>query len=174
MKNLKKIIYEYLYHQVDEKLIYHQQVDEKLVITKDTKEKQISDEELEKDYQAVWGSTTKAEKKLIGDKYGCTDYRMKPIMQVILDKFRENRFNKKEFTKEDIKHFWRYDMGDSYDKLKPYLKQEPEAFIVYMYNIYHEKCKPILNTYYRSYADKRLIKIKDNLKKYLDENRISY
>lgn len=166
MKNLKETILE--------KLVYHQQVDEKLIITKDTKEKQISDEELEKDYQAVDSAYTKAEKKLIGDKYGCTDYRMKPIMQVILDKFRENRFNKKEFTTEDIKHFWRYDMGDSYDKLKPYLEKEPEDFLLYFYNYYVERCKPLLNKYYKSYADKRQIKIKDLLKKYLDEKGIQY
>ena len=51
MKDLKILITEKLYHQ---------QVDEKLVFNKHTKEKQISDEELEKDYQEVDMAYTKA------------------------------------------------------------------------------------------------------------------
>ena len=148
-------------------------IQEKLVFNKHTKEKQISDEELEKDYQTVDSAYTKAEKKTIGDKYGCTDYRIKPIKIAILDKFRENRFNKKEFTVEDIKHFWRYDPSEVYDKFKLYLEQEPKEFILYFYDYFVEKCKPLLNKYYKSPADKRQIKIKNNLKKYLDENGIS-
>ena len=147
---------------------------EKLIINKDSKLKSFSDEELEKDYQAVWGSTTKAEKKVIADKYNCKDIRIRPIQIAILDKFRENRFDKKEFVLEDIHHFWRYEPSETYDKFKLYLEKEPENFIVYMYEQYVEKCKPILNRYYKSYADKRQIKIKDLLKRYLDEKGISY
>lgn len=180
MKDLKKIIYENLYHQVDEKL-YHQQVDEKMVITKDTKEKQISDEELENDYQTVRNAFTKSEKKGIADKYGCTDYRIKPIMDIILDKFRENRQYKKEFTPDDIKHFFRYDPPETYDKFKKFLEQEPDVFIVYFYEYYEEKInnnKMIKKYRYSpnllSYADRRTLKIFDNLKKYIKEKGIQY
>ena len=165
MKDLKILITEKLYHQ---------QVDEKLVFNKHTREKQISDEELEKDYQEVDTAYTKAEKKVIADKYNCKDIRIRPIQIAILDKFRENRFNKKEFALEDIHHFWRYDPSEAYDKFKLYLEKEPEDFLLYFYNYYVEKCKPLLNKYYKSPSDKRLIKIKNNLKKYLDENGISY
>ena len=153
---------------------------EKLIINKSSKIKSISDEELENDYQTVRNAYTKAEKKEIADKYGCTDLRIKPIMDVILDKFRENRHNKKEFTIEDIRHFFRYDPPETYDKFKKFLDEEPEEFIIYFFNFYEDKVKnnKMIQKYkYQpnllSYADRRSLKLVNNLRKYMEEKGIS-
>ena len=153
---------------------------EKLIINKNSKAKTVNDEELENDYQSVRNSFTKSEKKAIADKYGCTDYRIKPIMDIILDKFRENRHYKKEFNNEDIKHFFRYDPPETYDKFKKFLEQEPENFIIYLSEFYEEKIKnnKMIQKYkyspnLLSYSDRRVLKIANNLKKYIEEKGIN-
>ena len=145
---------------------------EKLHINKDVKVIGFTDEDLRKDYNEVWGALTKSEKKVIADKYGVTDIRIKPIQIAILDKLRENRFEKSEFTEDDIYDFFKYEItGSVYNKLKVYLDQEPKEFIEYLLEYYNKICNKYINVppSMLSIAHKYNIKCLKNITRYLDE-----
>ena len=126
-----------------------------------------TDEELINDYNKVSVAYTKAEKKEIADKYGCELLTIRPIQLLILDKLRENRQEKHEFTKTDIKCFFRYDIPDTYEKFKSYLSKEPDEFVEYLLEHYKKETKGI-NTYGSiSIADRHQLKILSNIQKYL-------
>ena len=76
----------------------------------------FTDKELLDDYEAARSSYTKAEKEPIANKYGVSSLKMHDIELAILDELRKNRFNKKEFDRQDITNFYRYDIPDRYDK----------------------------------------------------------
>lgn len=149
-------------------------IQEKLVIRNDSSIRKFTDEELENDYQEVNTAYTKAEKKVIADKYNCKDIRIRPIQIAILDKLRENRFKKKEFTDKDIRNFFRYDIPDTYNKFEAYLKEESNEFVKYLLDRYKEKVnkKDLTNKFGISIADRHLLKVYDNIKKYIESNRI--
>ena len=148
-------------------------IQEKLVISKNISSN-FSDEELEKDYHAVDMAYTKDEKKVIANKYGITEIRIRPIQIGILDLLRKNRFKKKEFTDKDIVNFFRYDIPDTYNKFEAYLKEESDEFVKYLLKRYKEKIdeKNIIGKFGISIADRHLLKIYDNIKKYIASNRI--
>ena len=148
-------------------------IQEKLVISKDISSN-FSDEELEKDYNKVWSAITKKEKEIIANKYGITEICIRPIQIGILDLLRKNRKNKKEFTDKDIVNFLRYDIPDTYNKFEAYLKEESNEFVKYLLKRYKEKIneKNIIGRFGISIADRHLLKIYDNIKKYIESNRI--
>lgn len=149
-------------------------IQEKLVIKNDSSIRKFTDEELEKDYYKVWSATTKKEKEVIANKYGITEIRIRPIQIGILDLLRKNRKNKKEFTDKDIVNFFRYDIPDTYNKFEAYLKEESDEFVKYLLKRYKEKIneKNIIGKFGISIADRHLLKIYDNIKKYIVSNRI--
>lgn len=140
---------------------------EKLILNKNSKEKTFSDEELMHDYNEVWSATTKAEKKTIADKYGINIYKIRDIQLHILDLLRENRKNKHEFDENDIKNFFRYDIPEKYDKFLSYIEKEPKEFVEFILEKY-KKLRNKINPVYQSAADKRVMKIYNNLTRYLN------
>ena len=145
---------------------------EKLHINKDVKVIGFTDEDLRKDYETVRWAYTKKEKMDIGDKYGVTDIRIRPIQIAILDKLRENRNNKKYFTEEDLHDFFKYDIACSvYNKLKVYLDKESKEFIEYLLEYYNKIYKKYINKHPStlSIAQKYNIKCLKNITRYLDE-----
>ena len=152
-------------------------IDEKLKINSNTGTYDFTDEEMVNDYNEVHFAYTKAEKKAIADKYGITDLRIRPIEIAILDLLRENRKKKKEFTKEDITNFFRYDIPDTYNKFAKYLDEEPIEFVEFMKqtqeNIIDKNPRIKKYRYYPqalSYADRHQLKMYDNFVKYLQEH----
>ena len=142
---------------------------EKLVINKNIgKVNKFTDEELESDYNTVLNAITKNEKKAIADKYGVNIYKIRDIQIEILNILRENRKNKKEFTPNDSQNFFRYDIPDRYDKFKKYLEEESTEFVEWLFERYKNKVSKI-NTAYRSYADNHVIRVYNNLKRYLNK-----
>ena len=146
---------------------------EKLILNKSVKSG-FTDEELMKDYNEVSYAYTKSEKKQIADKYGITILKIRDIQLAILDLLRKNRNKKKEFTNKDISNFFRYDIPDTYNKFIKYLDEEPIEFIEYLRQFYEEKInkEPRIKKYryypqMLSIADRHLLKILDNLEKYL-------
>ena len=127
-----------------------------------------TDEELRDDYETVRWAYTKKEKIEMGDKYGVTDYRIRPIQLEILDRLRENRFEKSEFNEDDILDFFRLEPSLVYSKFSKYLDNENKAFIEYMLEHYNNLCKGI-NPARCSYADKDKLKIKRFLNQYLSK-----
>ena len=111
---------------------------------------------------------TKNEKKVIADKYGVNIYKIRDIQIEILNILRENRKNKKEFTPNDSQNFFRYDIPDRYDKFKKYLEEESTEFVEWLFERYKNKFSKI-NTTYRSYADNHVIRVYNNLKRYLNK-----
>ena len=126
----------------------------------------FTDKELLDDYEAARSSYTKAEKEPIANKYGVSSLKMHDIELAILDELRKNRFNKKEFDRQDITNFYRYDIPDRYDRLKIYLDKEPKEFIKYLLDFLIDKAKKY-NKKYLSPANKHTIRTIANLKKYL-------
>lgn len=149
-------------------------IQEKLVIKNDSSIRKFTDEELDEDYNKVWSAITKKEKEVIANKYGITEIRIRPIQIGILDLLRKNRKNKKEFTDKDIVNFFRYDIPDTYNKFEDYLKEESDEFVKYLLKRYKEKIdeKNIIGKFGISIADRHLLKIYDNIKKYIESNRI--
>lgn len=149
-------------------------IQEKLVIKNDSSLRKFTDEELMNDYETVHYAYTKAEKKAIADKYGITDLRIRPIELGILDILRENRKKKKDFTNDDIRNFFRYDIPDTYNKFEAYLKEESDEFVKYLLKRYKEKVneKNIIGKFGMSIADKHLLKVYNNIKEYIVSNRI--
>lgn len=142
---------------------------EKLVINKNIgKVNKFTDEELESDYNTVWDAITKNEKKVIADKYGVNIYKIRDIQIEILNILRENRKNKKEFTPNDSQNFFRYDISVRYDEFKKYLEEESTEFVEWLFERYKNKVSKI-NTAYRSYADNHVIRVYNNLKRYLNK-----
>ena len=127
----------------------------------------FTDKELLDDYEAARSSYTKAEKEPIANKYGVNSIRMHDIELAILDELRKNRFNKKEFDRQDITNFYRYEIGERYEKLKTYLDKEPKEFVEYLLEFLKEKAKAF-NPRYLSPANKYTLKRISNLQKYLN------
>ena len=148
---------------------FYNYIIEKLVINKNIgKVNKFTDEELESDYNTVYHAITKNEKKVIADKYGVNIYKIRDIQIEILNILRENRKNKKEFTPNDSQNFFRYDIPDRYDKFKKYLEEESIEFVEWLFERYKNKVSKI-NTAYRSYADNHVIRVYNNLKRYLNK-----
>lgn len=130
----------------------------------------FSDEELRKDYSEVSGAYTKAEKQKFCEKYDIISTKIREIQLVILDHLRENRKNKKEFTKEDFQDIIRYDLPEKYEKFIEYLDKEPIKFVKFLLKTYENIIQrnhiSILNP--RSIADKYKVKRYNQLKKYLN------
>ena len=148
---------------------FYNYIIEKLVINKNIgKVNKFTDEELESDYNTVLNAITKNEKKAIADKYGVNIYKIRDIQIEILNILRENRKNKKEFTSNDLQNFFRYDIPDRYDKFKKYLEEESIEFVEWLFERYKNKVSKI-NTAYRSYADNHVIRVYNNLKRYLNK-----
>lgn len=133
---------------------------------KDIKIKNFTDEELLNDYETVRMAYTKKEKEPLAIKYDVSSIKMRDIELAILDKLRENRFNKKEYERQDISNFYKYDIPDRYDRLKIYLDKEPKEFIKYLLDFLIDKAKKY-NKNYLSPANKHTIRTIANLKKYL-------
>lgn len=145
---------------------------EKLTITANSKinqEKIFTDEELRNDYSEVGGAYTKAEKQVFCNKYHVNSNKIREIQIVILDKLRENRQTKKEFTQDDVHDFLRYDLPEKYEKFVDYLDKEPKEFVEYILESYKDIIKRNRIVIYapRSIADKHTIKRYEQLKKYL-------
>lgn len=140
-------------------------ISEKLNV-KDIKIKNFTDEELLNDYETVRMAYTKKEKEPLAIKYDVSSIKMRDIELAILDKLRENRFNKKEYERQDISNFYKYDIPDRYDRLKIYLDKEPKEFIKYLLDFLIDKAKKY-NKNYLSPANKHTIRTIANLKKYL-------
>ncbi len=135
----------------------------------------LDDNVLMDDYGEVASATTKAEKLKIANKYGIKSNKIREIQLAILDILRDNRHNKKDFTDLDIRAFFRYDVPDSYNKLKEYLDKEPIEFVEFLKE--HTNKLIDKNPYVKkyqfaperlSYADRRLINRRNNLEKYLN------
>ena len=157
MKNLKDIILERLH------------------ITKDTKVNQFTDEELRNDWNEVRWASTKAEKQAIANKYDCKIIKIDDIQKVIAELLRENRKTKEDFTKEDINDFHKLTVAQRYKQLKPFLEQESDLFVEYLYNYYCDYCKQHKCKYRKfggSYADNTRLEIRDSLLQYLKEKHI--
>ena len=144
---------------------------EKLKINSNTGNFDYSDKELMDDYNTVAMTYTKSEKQEIASKYGVAVIKIRDIQLAIL---RENRKNKKEFTKDDVINFLRYDIPDTYNKFEKYLDQEPIEFVEYLLQYYEDKINkdPRIKKYRYypqalSYADRHLLKVYDNLKKFI-------
>ena len=149
---------------------------ERLKLNDESKIKELvfSDEELREDYQNVkYHVFTKKEKEVYANKYNCNSLKIGDIQLAILDYLRKNRNDKSEFTDEDVKDFARLDPPDgNYKKYVKYLEQESDKFVRYMLKSYLNKLTDINKRrrqikYGYSYADKRIIRIVDYLKKYL-------
>lgn len=147
---------------------------EKFRIGRDTeiKDDTFSVEELRKDYSTVGGAYTKAEKDEFKLKYGVDSNKIRDIQLVILDHLRALRHQKKKFDKNDFVDFIRFDLtSDKYEKWKEYLEQEPDEFVEFLLDYY--KCEKIarINTALPpsrlSYADRSVLRVFNNLKKYL-------
>ncbi len=139
------------------------------LIKKDTVLKgyqKFTDEELRYDYNTITYATTKAEKLPIAQKYGVKTIRIKNIQIAILEKLRENRHNKKEFTNDDIKDFFRLDIPERYERMKEYLDKEPIEFIEYLLKYLEGQAKRIRYPYL-SYSDKALVNRISKIKNYL-------
>jgi len=139
---------------------------------------EFTDEELRKDYKEVWGATTKKEKQEIGDKYGCTDIKIRSIQIAILDILREHRNNKKEFTNNDVFDFIDYEIPEK--QYEQYLDKETTNFVEYLFGFYEKKVNKLrcvqkyginstFNSYNSSIADRHLITIYRKIKKYLNK-----
>ena len=142
---------------------------EKFLISKDTSilnPKDFTDEELMDDYNTVRNACTKAEKKEVADKYGITDLRIRPIQIEILKILREKRKDKKEFTKNDITNFMRFDIPETYNKMEAWLKEESNEFVEYLLEYYKERAKKI-HSVNKSINDKHILRILSNIQKYL-------
>lgn len=142
---------------------------EKFLISKDTNilnPKDFTNEELMNDYNTVRNACTKAEKKEVADKYGITDLRIRPIQIEILKILREKRKDKKEFTKNDITNFMRFDIPETYNKLEVWLKEESNEFVEYLLEYYKERTKNI-HPAKQSINDKYLLRMRANIQKYL-------
>lgn len=141
---------------------------EKLKLSKDISfgQSSFNDEELRNDYDTVAGAYTKAEKDPFKEKYGVDSNKIRDIQEVILDKLRENRHNKKEFTKTDISNFLRLHSPERYDQYIKYLDQEPIDFVEYLLEYYKERGKNI-NPGRMSIHDRYILKKISDLQKYL-------
>ncbi len=147
---------------------------EKFRIGKDTeiKDDTFSVEELRKDYSEVGGAYTKAEKDEFKLKYGVDSNKIRNIQLVILDHLRALRHQKKKFDKNDFIDFIRFDLtSDKYENWKSYLEQEPDEFVEFLLDYYKREKIARINTDLPpsrlSYADRSVLRIFNNLKKYL-------
>lgn len=126
----------------------------------------FSDEELKEDYRKLINCYSIKDKQPLAIKCGCDSVRVKDIQLAILDKLRENRQLKSEYTKEDIATFLKYDIGDN--KLITYLKQETKEFAEALLEYYKNRGKninprPSMQTIADKYILKRIAKIQNYL-----------
>ena len=150
-------------------------ITEKLVINANSKIKEYSDEELMNDYKEVWGATTKQEKKDIADKYGVTILKIRDIQLHILEILRQNRFKKKEFTREDIINFFHFEPPER--EFEEYLKKEPKEFVQYLLDYYEDYTKQIRNKVRLSgrlsslsIADRSKLRTYNKIKDFMEKN----
>ena len=144
-------------------------IKEGLKINKNTKvhKDNFTDDELMEDYECVGGAFSKSDKEPYMIKYDVDINKIRDIQIAILKKLRENRQKRKEFNDKDVIYFLRFDMPWArYDKLKTYLDEEPKEFLEYALQYYEKKAKRI-HPYRQSIADKYILRIYNNLKKYL-------
>ena len=140
-------------------------------VLKGTGSQIFTDDELRADYNEITYAITKAEKLAIAQKYGVTNIRKKDIQAVILEKLRENRHNKKEFTNDDIRDFFRIDIPEKYEKMKEYLDKEPIEFIEFLLKYLENQAKNIKNPWpYLSYSDRVLINRISKIKRYIENH----
>lgn len=141
---------------------------EKLKISSSTKinNQNFTDEELKEDYSKLINCYSIKEKQPLAIKYGCDSVIVKDIQLAILDKLRENRQLKSEYTKEDIATFLKYDIADN--KLITYLKQETKEFAEVLLEYYKNRGKNINpRPGMQTIADKYVLKRIDKIQKYL-------
>ena len=99
---------------------------------------------------------------------GKTTYKFMLKEKFYYDNMVDEGENKKEFTSNDSQNFFRYDIPDRYDKFKKYLEEESTEFVEWLFERYKNKVSKI-NTAYRSYADNHVIRVYNNLKRYLNK-----
>ena len=138
--------------------------------------------EMLEDIKKVRDAYELKEKKAIADKYGIQSKKIAEIEHGILIKAAEDRATRKTYDENDIKAFRQLtNMPEIYNKLKAFLKQEPEAFVKYLKDYYEEylkkenlfsfiNWKPSDLKYRVSYGKIYSIKIYQFLVKYLEEN----
>ena len=146
----------------------NQFITEKLKLGKNHIIKKFDDDELRKDYEAIHWATLKSEKYDMCKKYGfALTNRFGEIQLEILKLLRENRFNKNEFDDKDVRDFFRFDISDK--KFIDYLKEESDQFVNFLYDYFDEKVQQSNKKLIISASTKRLYKLFDIIKKYLNK-----
>jgi len=131
------------------------------------------------DYDAVEYADTKAEKKAIADKYGCTSVKKVDIQEAILQAIRDERNSRKKFTDEDVRWYHRLGMYDLYKKAEEQMSKESKEFLLFLKDHYWKYLKthgivdtndtPTWRAFSGSYADKSAYKRYENVVQYLKE-----
>lgn len=142
-------------------------------------EAKYSFSELTVDYDAIEYAYTKAEKKTIADKYGCTSMKKTDIQSAILDAIRNERSSRKKFTDEDVRWYHRLGMYDLYKKQAELMSKESKDFLIYLKDYYWNNLKkkgivddkdiPTWRAFSGSYADKSSYKRYENVVQYLKD-----
>lgn len=158
-------------------------IQEKLKINKDTKiGATYTDEELRKDWNAVYNSFSLSDKKPYKQKYGVDSNKKEDIQQAISLLLRDNRHKKDKFDENDVHDFYRMNIPDTpYRKSKDFFDKEPIEFIEYLKSYFENESEYFkraraafrrFGSFSRiSIADRHQLNMYNNVTKYLEENQ---
>lgn len=127
--------------------------------TKSTEYLKYSFDEMVKDYNLMDGWPEMAEKKATAAKYHINSKKAQEIKDAIIEQIRFERNERKTYTDEDLKWFYRQDIPERYDKLEPYLKEETPEFIKFWMDSLKDKMEKADVFKWRTYANQRDIRM---------------